>query len=113
MLIGGWLGACQRPATPLGASRGPGKRGSSSDRLPLAPPEPAGRNDIAANMAAAEQEARPAEAAVSSIVSTPLGRMAKITSPTKKPPLGVQARTPSGAARAGAGGRTAPAAPRA
>lgn len=44
-----------------------------------------GRNDIAASMAAAEQEERPAEAAVSSIVSTPLGKMAKTTSPKKAP----------------------------
>ena len=51
-------------------------------------------------MAAAEQEARPAEAAVSSIVSTPLGKMAKASSPTKKPPLAggqqLQHSTPSG-----------------
>ena len=46
---------------------------------------PAGRNDIAASMAAAEQQERPAEAALSSIVSTPLGKMAKTGSPTKKP----------------------------
>ncbi|PSC69420.1 anaphase-promoting complex subunit 1 isoform X2 isoform B [Micractinium conductrix] len=52
-----------------------------------------GRNDIAASMAAAEQEERPAEAAVTSIVSTPLGKMAKTSSPTKKPPPG---RAPPG-----------------
>ena len=48
-------------------------------------------------MAAAEQEERPAEAAVSSIVSTPLGKMAKTTSPTKKPAHHMrQPATPSG-----------------
>ncbi|KAI3425098.1 hypothetical protein D9Q98_008476 [Chlorella vulgaris] len=58
-----------------------------------------GRDDIAASMAAAQQEQRPAEAAVSSIVSTPLGKMAKASSPSKKPALGRQQRqqgTPAG-----------------
>jgi hypothetical protein len=69
-----------------------------SDMLPPQPWLPAaGRNDIAASMAAAEQEERPAEAAVSSIVSTPLGKMAKTTSPTKKPAHHTrQPATPSG-----------------
>ena len=46
-----------------------------------------GRNDIAARMAAAEEEGRPEAAAVTSIVTTPLGRMAKTASPTKRHPL--------------------------
>ena len=58
----------------------------------------AGRNDIAATMAAAEQEERPVEAAVSSIVSTPLGKMARAAgnSPTKQPPPPRGPVTPSG-----------------
>ena len=45
-------------------------------------------------MAAADEQARPADALVSSIVSTPLGKMAKSHSPTKPP--GVPQRTPAG-----------------
>ncbi|KAL4443950.1 hypothetical protein ABPG75_011687 [Micractinium tetrahymenae] len=58
-----------------------------------------GRNDIAASMAAAEQEEQPVEATISSIVSTPLGKMAKTTSP-KKPP---RQQAPPGGAPVGAG----------
>ena len=53
-----------------------------------------GRNDVAAGMAAAEELARPADAMVSSIVSTPLGKMAKSLSPTK--PSGAALHTPLG-----------------
>eukprot|EP00887_Chlorella_sp_A99_P005912 scaffold29.g5912.t1 len=46
-----------------------------------------GRSDIAARMAAAEEESRPeGAAAVTSIVTTPLGRMAKTSSPSKRRP---------------------------
>ena len=70
---------------------------------PLCPPH-AGRNDVAASMEAAEAEARPADALPASAnVSTPLGRMAKSRSPTKKPPL------PPGAAARGGGGGGGPA----
>lgn len=54
-----------------------------------------GRHDIAARMAAAEEESRPEGGAGSSIVSTPLGRMAKAGSPSKRPPLR-QPATPPG-----------------
>lgn len=69
----------------------------------------AGRNDIAASMAAAEQEEQPVEATISSIVSTPLGKMARATSPKK--PLRQQP-TPGGApgaAPAPVGGMATPA----
>ena len=49
-------------------------------------------------MAAAEQEERPAEATVTSIVSTPLGKMAKTSSPKKPPRQQLQQRAGPGVA---------------
>lgn len=46
----------------------------------------AGRNDIAASMAASQEQDEP-DAVGSAIVSTPLGKMTKAVSPIKKLPL--------------------------